>query len=300
VCETACAASRPAWLSGTGHPSVAIVSAAVGLPTWARRLITSSVGLWPALEIRNRIFGASAILRNRRFQADEVRRLRQTFSGHQFRARVLVVIPTYKRAEALVRAVESALSQTYRDLVVVVVDDGAGLPDLDPDPRLRAVSLSRNSGSAGLVRNVGIALADSEFIAFLDDDNIWTRDHVATAVAALQENPTLSGVYTSVRRLWPDGSEFDVLGQPFDRGKLKEESYVDTNSIVVRRSFQPGFSVLPRNKRIRPSEDWEYVWRMSRRARLTHVDRVTVLYLVNPDSYHTTWGEQAWFESHGN
>jgi glycosyltransferase involved in cell wall biosynthesis len=256
-----------------------------------RRLIRSSVGLWPAFEIRNRLFGAGSALGNRRFQAHEVRRLRQLFDGQQFRARVLVVIPTYKRPKGLVRAVDSALSQTYEDLIVVVVDDGGGLPDLLPDPRLVWASLSRNSATVGLVRNVGIDLADSEFIAFLDDDNVWTPDHVATAVAALQDDPTLAAVYTSVRRIRPDGSELDVLGEPFNRGRLKEHSYVDANSIVARRSFHLGFSVLPRARSTLPKEDWEYAWRMSRRGRLAHVPRVTVLYSVNPDSYYTTWDD---------
>jgi glycosyltransferase involved in cell wall biosynthesis len=240
--------------------------------------------------MRNRVFGVAAARANRRFEADEVRRLRLSL-GKQVRARVLVVIPTYKRPEGVVRAVDSALSQTYEDLVVVVVDDGGGLPDLRPDPRLVAVSLSRNSATLGLVRNVGTELADSEFIAFLDDDNIWTPDHVATAVAALLDDPTLAAVYTSVRRLRPDGSEMDVLGEPFNRRKLSEDPYVDANSIVSRRSCHLGFSVLPRTKNTLPKEDWDYVWRMSRRGRMAHVPKVTVLYSVNPGSYYTTWDD---------
>jgi GT2 family glycosyltransferase len=205
------------------------------------------------------------------------------------KASVLIVIPTYQRHSELVRAVKSALSQTYRDLVVVVVDDGGGLPHLLPDPRLTAVSLSLNTSTLGLVRNVGTELADSEFIAFLDDDNVWTPDHVATAVAALQKDPTLAAVYTAVRRLRSDGSALDVLGEPFSRRKLREDPYIDANSIIVRRSYHRGFSVLPRNRNTLPKEDWEYVWRMSRRGRLAYVPKVTVLYSVNPDSYYTIW-----------
>jgi glycosyltransferase involved in cell wall biosynthesis len=258
------------------------------LPTRVRRFARS----WrcPVYETRNRVFAVAATRANRKFQSDEVQRLRLSL-GRQAQARVLVVIPTYKRPVGLVRAVGSALSQSYRDLVVVVVDDGGGLPDLPPDPRLVAVSLSRNSATLGLVRNVGINLADSEFIGFLDDDNVWTPDHVATAVAALEGDPTLAAVYTSVRRLRPDGSEMDVLGEPFDRRKLRQDPYVDANSIVVRRSSNLGFSVLPRNKDTLPKEDWEYVWRMSRRGRVAHVPKVTVLYSVNPDSYYTTWDD---------
>jgi glycosyltransferase involved in cell wall biosynthesis len=244
----------------------------------------------PLREKRNQLLGARTANQNRRFQGQEVERLRHTSNARQLEARVLVVIPTYRRHDQLLRAVHSALAQNYEDLVVVVVDDGGGLPStLPPDPRLRSVSLSRNTATAGLVRNVGIELASSEFICFLDDDNVWTPDHVATAVTALENDPTLDAVYTSVRRISPDGSEKDILCETFDRRKLMVTNYIDTNSIVVRRSAHRGFSVLPRKRNTIPGEDWEYIWQLSGRGRVAHVPHITVNYAVNPDSYFSDW-----------
>ncbi len=241
-------------------------------------------------EARNRITQVVRTNSARKLQREELLRL----SGEipRRRAQVLVVIPTYKRPDGLLRALSSALAQNFDGLAVAVVDDGGGLPDLPQDPRLTAVSLARNTATLGLVRNVGIALADSEFIAFLDDDNVWAPDHLATAVAALEQDPGLGAVYTSVRRIRPDGTELDVLGDPFDRKRLKNHSYIDANSIVVRRDADVGFSVLPRTKKTMPKEDWEYLWRLSRKHRLRHIPRVTVNYSVNPDSYYTTWDDQ--------
>lgn len=219
-----------------------------------------------------------------------MRRLRAELGAPRY-AQVLVVIPTFKRPAGLIRAVASALAQKSEDLLVIVVDDGGGLPELPDDSRLLAVSLRRNTATLGLVRNVGIDLADSEFIAFLDDDNVWTPEHLATALGALRCDPALAAVYTSVRRQWPDGSQLDILGEPFDRRKLRWKPFVDANSIVVRRAADRGFSVLPRTKFTHPKEDWEYVWRLSRRGRVAHVPEVTVLYTVNPDSYYTSWIE---------
>ncbi len=244
---------------------------------------------YPIYETRNRLLGARGARLNRRFQLDEIHRLGALPGAGQLRARVVVVIPTFNRPEALAAAVHSALTQSFDDLAVVVVDDGGGLPELPQDPRLVPVSLRRNSGTVGLVRNVGISLADSEFIAYLDDDNLWTPDHVATAVAALDADSMLAAVYTSVRRLWPDGSQLDVLDEPFNRRKLRSGSFVDMNSLVVRRAANVGFSALPRNKNTHPEEDWEYLWRLSRRGRVAHVSKVTVLYAINPASYYTTW-----------
>ena len=104
--------------------------------------------------------------------------------------------------------------------------------------------------------DTGTEFINSDFSAFLDDGNSWTPDHVATAVAALEDDPGLAAVYTSVRRLQPDGSEMDTLGEPSNRDKLKEHAYLDANSIVVRRSSHLSFSVLSKDRRTLPKEDW--------------------------------------------
>ncbi|MFW0795347.1 glycosyltransferase family A protein [Gordonia sp. CPCC 205515] len=244
----------------------------------------------PIYEARNKSLHARAALLNRRRQRAEVARLRAAPLDGPAHARVLVVIPTYRRPDRLNTAVASALAQSVEDLAVIVVDDGGGLPDnLPDDPRLTAVSLSSNSATLGLVRNVGVDLIDSEFIAFLDDDNQWTTDHLSTAVGALDSAPALDAVYTSLRRLHPDGTSLDVLGTPFDRKLLRRQPFVDANSIVVRRSANPRFSLVPRTKETLPKEDWEYVWRLSRRSQIRHLPAVTVNYTVNPDSYYTDW-----------
>jgi glycosyltransferase involved in cell wall biosynthesis len=102
---------------------------------------------------------------------------------------VSIVIPTYKRDETLRRAIESALFQTYPNIEVIVVDDNpAGSPfreaaekvcaEFQADPRLRIVKNERNLGGA-LTRNAGILAAESEYIAFLDDDDEYYPERIA-------------------------------------------------------------------------------------------------------------------------
>ena len=99
---------------------------------------------------------------------------------------VTVVITTYNRAQFLQRAIQSAL-QAGSDLEVVVVDDCS--TDDTPEvcaklSNIRYVRLSANHGLAH-ARNVGIAESSSEFIAFLDDDDLafarFTRQTVGQA-----------------------------------------------------------------------------------------------------------------------
>lgn len=252
-----------------------------------RRWLRRTVGLWPLFELRNKVLGLPATRRVRRAEDREVARLRREL-GRLPSATVATVVPTYRRPQLLQEAVRSALDQTLRDHVVLVVDDGAGLPPLPEDPRLFAVSLSRNTGVLGSVRNTGIRLTGSRYVAFLDDDNEWAPHHLETAVAALEDGADL--VYTAVERYRSDGTRVDVLSRVFDRHALRDEdNYLDINAVVVRRGPRVLFSRVPRVKATLPKEDWEFVFRLSRRLRVRHVAVPTVRYLVNDESFYTSW-----------
>ncbi|MFE7413221.1 glycosyltransferase family 2 protein [Streptomyces laurentii] len=239
-------------------------------------------------ELRNKVLLAPTAWRLRRFEDAETARLTRVL-GRRPAAWVVTVIATHRRPEALRRAVRSALGQTVRDHVVLVVDDGAGLPRLPDDTRLFAVSLSRNTGVAGVVRNIGIRLTDSPYVAFLDDDNQWEPDHLRHTLAALDAPGGPDGVYTALRRIRPDGTERDVLSVPFDRRRAAHAAFLDTNAFVARRTPALHFSRLRRTPRVLPREDWELIRRYARTHRVAHLPRPTVRYLVNPDSHYTAW-----------
>jgi glycosyltransferase involved in cell wall biosynthesis len=256
-----------------------------------KRLIRSRLGWARVMEGRNKLVLAHTALPLRRFENREVRRLAALQPEGPPTALVAVVIPTFRRPVGLRRAVASVLGQTISDLVAIVVDDGGGLPPLPSDPRLIPVSLSRNVAVAGVVRNVGIRLTRSIFVAFLDDDNTWRPDHLEVALARLRPQVGIGpdAVYTALRRLDRAGRQQDVLSVPFNRRVAADQCFLDTSAFVGRRCRSLHFSRLRRNPEVLPKEDWEMIFRYSRRQRVEHVPESTVDYLVNPDSYWTTW-----------
>lgn len=104
---------------------------------------------------------------------------------------VTVVVPTRDRVELLEDTVRSILSQRDIDLAVVVVDDGSQEAAATAIRQLSSSRLTvlRNPTSRGVAsaRNQGAAHATSRWVAFCDDDDLWTADKVAGQVAAAEQ-----------------------------------------------------------------------------------------------------------------
>jgi glycosyltransferase involved in cell wall biosynthesis len=260
-----------------------------------KRRLRGRYGWLPLEELRNKVTLGHTAIGLRWFERSEVRRLLPTMPGGvRPSALVATVVLTYKRPEGLRRAVESVLAQTVSDQVIIVVDDGGGaLPELPSDSRLHVVSLRHNINVLGVSRNIGMGLTDSPFVAFLDDDNTWYPHHLATALARLEGAGSsvdrADAVYTAMRRVRPDGTVHDVLSVPFDRKLAWERCFLDSNPLVARRTPDLHFSRLRRGSSVAPKEDWELVYRFSRRHRVVHIPEPTVDYTINPNSYWTAW-----------
>ncbi|MBT5834455.1 MAG: glycosyltransferase family 2 protein, partial [Deltaproteobacteria bacterium] len=90
--------------------------------------------------------------------------------------RVTVILPTWNRAEWLETAVESVLTQTFRDYELIVVDDASTDSTAEIIERysrkIRCIILTKNRGVSA-ARNAAVLKSDSEWIAFLDSDDYW-------------------------------------------------------------------------------------------------------------------------------
>jgi glycosyltransferase involved in cell wall biosynthesis len=99
-----------------------------------------------------------------------------------------VIIPTFERACFLSSAVESVLQQDESDLEVVIVDDASSIPvslNAFADPRVRVVRRETNGGPAA-ARNTGWQAARGKHLAFLDDDDVWSRERLSVGRRGLQ------------------------------------------------------------------------------------------------------------------
>ncbi len=106
---------------------------------------------------------------------------------------ISVVIPTYNRASFFKEAIDSVLSQTFRDFELIVVDDGS--TDETPElllsygNKIKVIKKANKGPSAA--RNRGIKTAKGEWIAFLDSDDVWKPDKLEKQVQFIKDNPDI-------------------------------------------------------------------------------------------------------------
>lgn len=122
---------------------------------------------------------------------------------------VSVIVPTYKRADSLPRAVDSVLNQTYPNVEVIVVDDND--PDTEwrkatsklmerysTDARVRYIKHECNkNGSAA--RNTGMLAAKGDYLCFLDDDDYYLPQKIEKQVKYMKMHPSVQGCFCDSR-----------------------------------------------------------------------------------------------------
>lgn len=214
---------------------------------------------------------------------------------------VAVVIPTFNRRDLVLQSVRAVLSQTHRDLVCLVIDNGSsdGTPEaiaeLD-DGRVRTILHDRPLG-ASAARNVGIgaaAAAGADWVAFLDADDLWAPTKLSRQLEALADHPdsgwsTVGCVhidpgrrpFSGVRMQSHDpGCRDTLLGTSELLRRLSRDNVMPAgdSTVLVRRSlldsvggFDPGLVGC---------EDWDLWIRLASVSPLVYVDEPLVAYRI--------------------
>jgi glycosyltransferase involved in cell wall biosynthesis len=196
---------------------------------------------------------------------------------------VSVVIPTRNRWEVLERrGLKSAMSQRGVVVEVIVVDDGSELAptsDTLQDPRLKLVRHERRLGVAA-ARNTGVCHAQGEWIAFLDDDDMWAPEKLISLVRAMTEARADFG-YSSALVLDLDLRPVEVARAVPPNHllvDLRRGNFVPAgaSNVVAKRSlltatggFDESFSAM---------SDWDMWFRLAQVGRPEAVDDVLIAY----------------------
>jgi len=208
---------------------------------------------------------------------------------------VSVVVPTYNCAHYLAAALDSVLAQTYRPIEVIVVDDGSTDNTADVVCAYAEVRyLYQPNQGAAVARNIGIAAAQGEFIAFLDADDVWQPDKLSIQVAYMLQHPSVGITATNALHFLEPGTPVPSWLRP-DRDLGEKKSPIPSAMVVRKPVFSQIGMFSPDHV---PSEDTEWLCR-AKDDQISIVTLPEVLTLKRFHGANISWEMASTFASRG-
>lgn len=183
---------------------------------------------------------------------------------------VSVIVPAYNAERFLERSLRSALAQTYRNLEIVVVDDGssdrtAEIARGTGDPRVRY--LSQPNRGQGPARNNGIRASAGAYVTLLDADDYYLPEKVGRQVEFLEARPDCGAVFCDALHFFSEapgrlyGRRADIPDGDVFRALLRS-SLVNPNTLMVRGDILRGGFFFCEDRYY--PEEWDLCLRLTR------------------------------------
>jgi len=199
--------------------------------------------------------------------------------------RVSVVIPTLNRDYMIKDAIESVLTQTFKDYEIIVVDDGSDNTEQEVlsfnSDKIIYIHRRTPKGVAE-ARNYAVNnYASGEYIAFLDSDDVWIHPKkLEWQVKILNEYPQVGLVHTAFQHQYSGTVqttiERSLPRKPYDASKrILKRNFIGSSTVVLRNSLfhqAGGFK-----EDLQYSEDWELWIRLSKHCLYKYIMVPTML-----------------------
>jgi glycosyltransferase involved in cell wall biosynthesis len=208
---------------------------------------------------------------------------------------VSVLVPTFNRPLYLAQALASVVRQRYRNLQIIVVNDGGrdvtDVVESFNDPRIMFINRRQNRGKPFSL-NEAISHALGKYVAYLDDDDVYYPHHIETLVDALEKRTDCGVAYTDLYKVYcnvkPDGervvlSKVVEVSRDFDRFLMLYFNHVLHVSCFHRRDLLDRTG--PYNEALNVLIDWDMLRRLAFFSDFCHIHQVTgEFYLPAGDS----------------
>ncbi len=181
---------------------------------------------------------------------------------------VSIIIPTYNNANTICRAVDSCINQTYKNIEIIVIDDGSTdntkdvLSKYNKDVRLKYLYQENQERSAA--RNHGLDVARGEYIQFLDSDDEIYPTKIEKQANFLDANPEYFLVYCGVEYKNELGQITHTLEPKIDGNidyEILKGNFITIHSPLFRKTD------VRFDTKINRYEDWKY-WIFCTRGKL--------------------------------
>ena len=211
---------------------------------------------------------------------------------------VSVIVRTLGRPD-LVEALASIATQTHAHLEVVVVD-ALGADHLHLENRcgpfpLRIVGTGQRLGRSAAA-NVGLDQADGDYLIFLDDDDWFEPDHIASLVGLLQRDTATVAAYAGVRcirrSLYGQWETLRIYNDSFDATRLRVENFIPIHALLFRRTVLSSPLPCRFDEQLDLYEDWDFWLQLLERGAFQHRNAVSACYRIHDDGSLVSASEQ--------
>jgi len=201
--------------------------------------------------------------------------------------RISVIVTTFNRKELLAETINSILNQTYQDFELIVVDNFSCYNFFDHIKSFNSDKIipfqNNNNGIIAVNRNFGISNSKGEFLAFCDDDDIWSPNKLKIQLQILEVNSS-DFVFSKIHLLKNDGCHQLKNFKPTNTlNRLLFSNHITYSSVMVRRSYNVTFNI---ESRLVGLEDYElWINLLLKGVKFQYLDIPLVMYRVSCSSY---------------
>jgi glycosyltransferase involved in cell wall biosynthesis len=190
--------------------------------------------------------------------------------------KISVIMPTYNRSHLISRAIKSVLGQTFRNFELIVINDGSTDETEKAVRRFkdkRIIYIKRKHAGVSAARNVGLAHALGEYIAYLDDDDCYYSCHLKALSRFLDRHKEMGLVYSKSHVIFDDMSK-KPRGEPeYEKKKLEYRCLWGVNSVMHRRDCIEKSGNF--DERLQRGEDWDLWLRVGDAYQIKRIPRFT-------------------------
>lgn len=216
---------------------------------------------------------------------------------------VTAIVVVFNGEKYLRQCIDSILNQDYQPLEILVIDDGSTDSTMQIIKSYGKKIRSYHQVNSGIAeaRNKGIELANGDYIAFLDADDIWIPGKISTQITVFRKYPHYDVVYGNFKRISASVVNNDLETQPMkpeiDKNwsgclypRMLMDSWVHIITAMAPKKIFIDVGGFDPDKKI--GEDYDFWIRVSKKYKMTKIPYPLALYRDNPSSITARFTER--------
>lgn len=197
---------------------------------------------------------------------------------------VSIIIPVYNGEQYLSKAIESALTQTYQNFELLIVNDGSTdnsaviiKPYLKDS---RVIYIEQQNAGVAAARNTAIKHARGKYVGFLDQDDLWKNNKLEVQIVSLEQDERVALVHSKLDCIDINGNQMDydwitgVSGYCFE--EMFKKNMIAVLTVLIRKTIIDEIGLF--NEQLSGTDDYEMWLRVTLKYPISYIDQSLAFY----------------------